>query len=71
MRWANSRLHDIEELSGMVDPSIRAAISSKALSRFADIISLCVQVSVCYLVFKIAFAKAYILIVSILIVSIA
>ncbi|PWA66712.1 leucine-rich repeat protein kinase family protein [Artemisia annua] len=43
VRWANSRLHDIEELSGMVDPSIRAAISSKALSRFADIISLCVQ----------------------------
>nr|GEY79069.1 leucine-rich repeat protein kinase family protein [Tanacetum cinerariifolium] len=43
VRWAISRLHDIEELSGMVDPSIRAAISSKALSRFADIISLCVQ----------------------------
>ncbi|GJX73339.1 STRUBBELIG-receptor family 3-like protein, partial [Tanacetum coccineum] len=43
VRWAISRLHDIEELSGMVDPSIRTAISSKALSRFADIISLCVQ----------------------------
>ncbi|KAJ0762802.1 putative protein kinase-like domain superfamily [Helianthus annuus] len=27
----------------MVDPSLRAACSSKSLSRFADIISLCVQ----------------------------
>nr|GFB29880.1 protein STRUBBELIG-receptor family 3-like [Tanacetum cinerariifolium] len=40
VRWVISRLHDIEELSGMVDPSIRAA---KVLYRFADVISLCVQ----------------------------
>ncbi|KAK1420076.1 hypothetical protein QVD17_21393 [Tagetes erecta] len=43
VRWAISQLHDIEALSGMVDPSLRAACSSKSLSRFADIISLCVQ----------------------------
>lgn len=43
VRWAISRLHDIEALSRMVDPSLRAACSSKSLSRFADIISLCVQ----------------------------
>lgn len=43
VRWAISQLHDIEALSGMVDPSLRAACSTKSLSRFADIISLCVQ----------------------------
>ncbi|KAI3741125.1 hypothetical protein L1987_58792 [Smallanthus sonchifolius] len=43
VRWAISQLHDIEALSGMVDPCLRAACSSKSLSRFADIISLCVQ----------------------------
>nr|XP_043620937.1 protein STRUBBELIG-RECEPTOR FAMILY 3-like [Erigeron canadensis] len=43
VRWAISQLHDIEALSGMVDPSLRSACSSKSLSRFADIISLCVQ----------------------------
>ncbi|KVH89574.1 Protein kinase, catalytic domain-containing protein [Cynara cardunculus var. scolymus] len=43
VRWAISRLHDIEALAGMVDPSVRATCSSKSLSRFADIISLCVQ----------------------------
>ncbi|KAJ0928721.1 putative protein kinase RLK-Pelle-LRR-V family [Helianthus annuus] len=43
VRWAISQLHDIEALSRMVDPSLRAACSSKSLSRFADIISLCVQ----------------------------
>ncbi|XP_076912572.1 protein STRUBBELIG-RECEPTOR FAMILY 3-like isoform X1 [Bidens hawaiensis] len=44
VRWAVPRLHDIEALSRMVDPSLDAAYSSKSLSRFADIISLCVQV---------------------------
>ncbi|XP_076899216.1 protein STRUBBELIG-RECEPTOR FAMILY 1-like [Bidens hawaiensis] len=45
VRWAVPRLHDIEALSRMVDPSLDAAYSSKSLSRFADIISLCVQVN--------------------------
>ncbi|XP_076951622.1 protein STRUBBELIG-RECEPTOR FAMILY 3-like [Bidens hawaiensis] len=43
VRWAVPRLHDIEALSRMVDPSLDAAYSSKSLSRFADIIYLCVQ----------------------------
>ncbi|WVZ79096.1 hypothetical protein U9M48_026717 [Paspalum notatum var. saurae] len=43
VRWASSQLHDIESLSKMVDPSIRAQCSEKALSRFADIISRCIQ----------------------------
>nr|GEV67128.1 protein STRUBBELIG-receptor family 3-like [Tanacetum cinerariifolium] len=34
VRWAISQLHDIEELSGMVDPSMRAAISSKPEQEF-------------------------------------
>jgi hypothetical protein len=44
VRWASSQLHDIESLSKMVDPSIRGQCSEKALSRFADIISRCIQV---------------------------
>jgi serine/threonine protein kinase len=43
VRWASSQLHDIESLSKMVDPSIRGQCSEKALSRFADIISRCIQ----------------------------
>ncbi|KAL6874147.1 hypothetical protein ACP4OV_014229 [Aristida adscensionis] len=43
VRWASSQLHDIESLSKMVDPSIQGQCSEKALSRFADIISRCIQ----------------------------
>ncbi|XP_052203404.1 protein STRUBBELIG-RECEPTOR FAMILY 3-like [Diospyros lotus] len=43
VRWAVPRLHDIDALSRMVDPSLNGAYSTKALSRFADIISLCLQ----------------------------
>ncbi|XP_062229465.1 protein STRUBBELIG-RECEPTOR FAMILY 3-like isoform X2 [Phragmites australis] len=43
VRWASSQLHDIESLSKMVDPSILGQCSEKALSRFADIISRCIQ----------------------------
>ncbi|CAK8571011.1 unnamed protein product [Lathyrus sativus] len=41
--WASSRLHDSESLEQMVDPAIKRTFSSKALSRYADIISLCTQ----------------------------
>ncbi|KAK6124359.1 hypothetical protein DH2020_041897 [Rehmannia glutinosa] len=43
VRWAFSRLHDIDALSRMVDPSLNGAYPSKSLSRVADIISLCIQ----------------------------
>ncbi|XP_047308676.1 protein STRUBBELIG-RECEPTOR FAMILY 3-like [Impatiens glandulifera] len=43
VRWAIPQLHDIDALSKMVDPSLNGAYPSKSLSRFADIISLCVQ----------------------------
>ncbi|KAL0353106.1 UNVERIFIED_CONTAM: protein STRUBBELIG-RECEPTOR FAMILY 1 [Sesamum angustifolium] len=43
VRWALSRLHDIDTLSRMVDPSLNGAYPSKSLSRVADIISLCIQ----------------------------
>ncbi|KAJ7972286.1 putative Receptor protein kinase CLAVATA1 [Quillaja saponaria] len=43
VKWASSRLHDKNSLEDMVDPGIRRTFSPKALSRFADIISLCVQ----------------------------
>ncbi|KAL8214145.1 hypothetical protein R6Q57_003594 [Mikania cordata] len=43
VKWAFPRLHDIEALSRIVDPSLDAAHSSKSVSRFADIISLCIQ----------------------------
>ncbi|KAG1347142.1 putative protein STRUBBELIG-RECEPTOR FAMILY 3-like [Cocos nucifera] len=44
VRWASSQLHDINALSKMVDPSIGGKYSEKSLSRFADIISRCIQV---------------------------
>ncbi|XP_040381869.1 protein STRUBBELIG-RECEPTOR FAMILY 3 isoform X1 [Oryza brachyantha] len=43
VRWASSQLYDIDAISKMVDPSIRGQCSEKALSRFADIISSCIQ----------------------------
>lgn len=43
-KWASTRLHDNESLEQMVDPAIKRTFSSKALSRYADIISLCTQV---------------------------
>ncbi|CAJ1967474.1 unnamed protein product [Sphenostylis stenocarpa] len=42
-KWASSRLHDTDSLEQMVDPAIKRTFSSKALSRYADIISLCIQ----------------------------
>ncbi|KAJ8900030.1 hypothetical protein K2173_024144 [Erythroxylum novogranatense] len=43
VKWASSRLHDNESLAEMVDPEIKRTLSIKALSRFADVVSLCVQ----------------------------
>lgn len=45
MRWATPQLHDIDALSKMVDPALNGMYPAKSLSRFADIIALCVQVS--------------------------
>ncbi|GFP98269.1 protein strubbelig-receptor family 1 [Phtheirospermum japonicum] len=42
-RWAFSRLHDIDALSRMMDPTLNGAYPSMSLSRVADIISLCIQ----------------------------
>lgn len=44
MRWATPQLHDIDALSKMVDPALNGMYPAKSLSRFADIIALCVQV---------------------------
>ncbi|KAH6812487.1 hypothetical protein C2S51_026249 [Perilla frutescens var. frutescens] len=43
VRWASSRLHDSASLAQMVDPPVRNTIPSKSLSRFADVVSLCIQ----------------------------
>ncbi|XP_022977885.1 protein STRUBBELIG-RECEPTOR FAMILY 3-like isoform X1 [Cucurbita maxima] len=43
VRWAIPRLHDIDALSRMVDPSLKGTYPIKSLSRFADIISSCVM----------------------------
>lgn len=45
VRWATPQLHDIDALSKMVDPSLNGMYPAKSLSRFADIIALCVQVT--------------------------
>jgi len=44
VRWATPQLHDIDALEKMVDPALSGLYSVKSLSRFADVIALCVQV---------------------------
>lgn len=44
VRWATPQLHDIDALSKMVDPTLKGLWPVKSLSRFADVIALCVQV---------------------------
>ncbi|XP_076907578.1 protein STRUBBELIG-RECEPTOR FAMILY 8-like [Bidens hawaiensis] len=41
--WATPQLHDIDSLAKMVDPTLNGMYPAKSLSRFADIIALCVQ----------------------------
>ncbi|XP_074270153.1 protein STRUBBELIG-RECEPTOR FAMILY 8-like [Silene latifolia] len=43
VRWATPQLHDIDALSKMVDPTLNGMYPAKSLSRFADVIALCVQ----------------------------
>lgn len=43
VRWATPQLHDIDALAKMVDPALKGMYPAKSLSRFADIIALCVQ----------------------------
>ncbi|KAK9149237.1 hypothetical protein Scep_007994 [Stephania cephalantha] len=43
VRWAAPRLHDIDALTKMVDPALEGLYHAKSLSRFADVIVLCVQ----------------------------
>ncbi|KMT04105.1 hypothetical protein BVRB_8g185560 [Beta vulgaris subsp. vulgaris] len=43
VRWASPQLHDIDALAKMVDPALNGMYPAKSLSRFADIIALCVQ----------------------------
>ncbi|GAB4826542.1 Protein STRUBBELIG-REPTOR FAMILY 8 [Ancistrocladus abbreviatus] len=43
VRWATPQLHDIDALTKMVDPALNGMYPAKSLSRFADIIALCVQ----------------------------
>uniref|UniRef100_M1A1E6 Ovule receptor-like kinase 28 n=2 Tax=Solanum tuberosum TaxID=4113 RepID=M1A1E6_SOLTU len=43
VRWATPQLHDIDALEKMVDPALSGLYSVKSLSRFADVIALCVQ----------------------------
>jgi hypothetical protein len=45
-KWAVQHLHDIDGLSQMVDPSLRGLYPPKSVSRFADVIALCVQVNI-------------------------
>lgn len=43
VRWATPQLHDIDALAKMVDPSLNGMYPAKSLSRFADVIAICVQ----------------------------
>lgn len=44
VQWATPQLHDIDALAKMVDPALNGIYPAKSLSRFADIIALCIQV---------------------------
>ncbi|RRT66823.1 hypothetical protein BHE74_00035680, partial [Ensete ventricosum] len=46
VRWASSQLHDIDALIRMMDPCVDGQFNVKSLSRFADIISRCIQVKI-------------------------
>ncbi|KAM3231010.1 hypothetical protein ACQJBY_061271 [Aegilops geniculata] len=43
VRWASPQLHDIDALDRMVDPALKGLYPAKSLSRFADVLALCVQ----------------------------
>ncbi|KAI3802799.1 hypothetical protein L1987_30942 [Smallanthus sonchifolius] len=43
VRWAAPQLHDMDALAKMVDPALKGLYPVKSLSRFADVIALCVQ----------------------------
>ncbi|KAJ4958667.1 hypothetical protein NE237_025778 [Protea cynaroides] len=43
VRWASPQLHNIDALAKMVDPGLHGLYPPKSLSRFADVIALCVQ----------------------------
>ncbi|OVA10369.1 Protein kinase domain [Macleaya cordata] len=43
VRWATPQLHDIDALDKMVDPALKGLYPAKSLSRFADVVALCVQ----------------------------
>ncbi|CAL9190520.1 unnamed protein product [Musa hybrid cultivar] len=43
VRWAAPQLHDIDALARMVDPALRGLYPPKSLSRFADVVALCIQ----------------------------
>ncbi|XP_042474360.1 protein STRUBBELIG-RECEPTOR FAMILY 3-like isoform X1 [Zingiber officinale] len=43
VRWASSQLYDMNALTKMVDPSVGGQFVVKSISRFADIISRCIQ----------------------------
>lgn len=43
VQWASPQLHDIDALDKMVDPQLEGLYPAKSLSRFADVIALCVQ----------------------------
>ncbi|KAL9247234.1 hypothetical protein vseg_020687 [Gypsophila vaccaria] len=43
VRWATPQLHDIDALTKMVDPALEGLFPVKSLSRFADVIALCLQ----------------------------
>ncbi|XP_042491322.1 protein STRUBBELIG-RECEPTOR FAMILY 6-like [Macadamia integrifolia] len=43
VRWATPQLHDIDALAEMVDPALKGQYPAQSLSRFADVVVLCVQ----------------------------
>lgn len=59
VRWATPQLHDNDALANMVDPALRGLYPPKSLSRFADIIALCVQVHYYLLGIQVRYSYSY------------
>ncbi|XP_074578092.1 protein STRUBBELIG-RECEPTOR FAMILY 6-like [Curcuma longa] len=43
VQWAAPQLHDIDALERMIDPALKGLYPLKSVSRFADVVALCVQ----------------------------
>ncbi|KAJ9559943.1 hypothetical protein OSB04_005103 [Centaurea solstitialis] len=64
VQWATPQLHDMDALGKMVDPALNGLYPVKSLSRFADVIALCVQVFNVFFLFYFFFVVVVVVVYS-------